>query len=247
MTTTTGTGPADRRQRAEASAEPLWTVPLPWAIALPAAPVGFVVLAYVAIYTATAGDDPGLPAQFPNLLLGVGGIGAVLLLWRRWDEAVWRASVRYAKPTAADVVAGLLVAAGGVGIAIGLNVLADAVGLAPHEKGTVETNLGLVSLLFGSVIVAPIAEEVLFRGLLLGRLLAGSAGVVGAVVLSVLWFALTHVFMAGLVSVVVAAVLGLLLTALRLWFDDLVAAWLAHFLINCWGFLVAIGVSPTPW
>ena len=109
------------------------------------------------------------------------------------------------------------------------------------------STVGIAALVLTSLVIAPVAEEILFRGPALGHFLARGYGVVTASVPSVALFALVHVFMAGAVSVAITGALGVVLTALRLWYDSLVAPWLMHLLVNAWGLTVTIGLVPTPW
>lgn len=236
-----------RRQRLEATCEPLAELSLPWVLVLPFVPLLFVVVTIGAGYTVTMGEDPGFPPQFPNLWLGLASVAVVGWLYLRWDRETWHASAVFRRPSWSELTAALLAAVVGIGIVIGFNRLAPGVGLEPHDPGRIETTIGLVSVLFGAVVVAPVAEEVLFRGMLLGHLIGRGSGVLIAAGVSVLLFGLMHVFVAGLSSVVVTALLGALLTALRLWYDNLVGAWLMHLLVNAWAFLVALAVLPTPW
>lgn len=220
---------------------------MPWVLVLPFVPVLAVVLTIAAGFTVSMGEDPGVPPQFPNLPLGLAGVAVLGWLFLRWDRETWRASAVFRRPSRGEVGAALAAAVVGIVIVIGFNRLAVATGLEPHDPGRIETTLGLVSVLFGSVLVAPVAEEVLFRGMLLGHLLGRGYGLFVAAGLSILLFGLMHAFVAGLSSVVVTALLGVLLTALRVWYDNLVGAWLMHLLVNGWALLVSLAVLPPPW
>ncbi len=93
--------------------------------------------------------------------------------------------------------------------------------------------------------MAPVAEELLFRGLLLGILLERGHTQATAGVISLLVFGLIHVFTAGVAGVINALLLGLLLTWLRLRYDSLTGAWLMHFLNNLIEFVVVVGLLPS--
>lgn len=235
------------RRRLTETVAPLAALPLRVGIVLALVPFLFPILAITAAYTVAMGADPGLPEQFPNLPLGIGYLCVLAVLRRRFDDAIWRASAVVRRPSRREIGTALLATGVGFVAVTGLNRLAPAFGLAPHGPGAVATAADLAILLFGSVVVAPIAEEILFRGLVFGQFVARGYGVAAAAVLSVVLFTVIHVFIAGLVSIVVTAVLGGLLTLLRLRYDNLVGAWLMHTLFNLTGALIALAAVPAPW
>lgn len=228
-------------------AEPLATLSPLWVVLLPFVPVLFVVLVYVGIYTATMGADPALPAQFANIPLGIGYVGVLLVLFWQSDTETWAACVRFRSPSVREIGTSIFLAGVGIAILVGVNNLARLLQAPVHGPGDIETTVGLGGLLFASVIAAPVVEEVLFRGLLFGHLLGRGHGLWTAGLLSVLAFGVYHLLIAGVTSVVVGVSLGVLLTGLRIWYDNLVGAWLLHALVNLWALLVALSVVPTPW
>ncbi|SDQ49366.1 CPBP family intramembrane glutamic endopeptidase [Natronobacterium texcoconense] len=238
---------ARRRRRLERTVEPLVDCSLEWVLALPFVPIAFTAFVMTAGITANQGADPGWPQWALIVPLGVAYAAIVYWLYREWDRATWRAAVVVRKPSTDEIGAALLATLVGIAIVVVGNNAAETVGLAPHDRGLVTSGAGIAALVFGTVVVAPIAEEILFRGLVLGHLVARGYGIVAASILSVLLFALVHVFMAGVVSIVVTGLLGALLTVLRLWYDNLVGAWLMHLSINVWGLLVTVGVVPVLW
>lgn len=239
--------PTERRRRLAATVEPLADRSLPWVLALPFVPVAFALVTISAVYVAAMGADPGLPPAFPNLPLGIAGVAVLFVLHRRWDRATWHAVAVFRRPSGREVGAAAVAAVAGIGIVVVVNSLATSVGVTPHDPGEVTTTFGLASLLVGSVLVAPVAEEVLFRGLVFGHLLARGWGILLAAATSVVLFGSMHVFVAGAVSVVVTGLLGAILVGLRLWYDNLVGAWLMHLLVNVWAALLAVGLLPKPW
>jgi len=83
---------------------------------------------------------------------------------------------------------------------------AQALGLPPAEPwGDRYTGVLLLVRLIGMVALAPIAEELVFRGMLFGRLLTTKLGVVGAIVIPAAFFALVHVQYSGIEKGFVAA------------------------------------------
>ncbi|WP_311173920.1 CPBP family intramembrane glutamic endopeptidase [Halobellus ordinarius] len=213
---------------------------------VPLAPVALTALVITIGYVAAGGDAPGFPPQFPTLAYGVANVVVVALLYRRVPTDVWNATALFRRPSRREIAAGIVATAAGILLGWPATALAaDALGVARYTVPNLTGPIGIGSLVFGAVIVAPVAEELLFRGLLVGILL--ERGVDTAVVAagSLLVFAAMHVFTAGVGGVVNAVLLGALLTWLRFRFDNLVGAWLLHALNNLAELLVALSVLPS--
>ncbi|WP_255150069.1 CPBP family glutamic-type intramembrane protease [Halorarius halobius] len=233
------------RSRLNATVAPLSGLGARWALAS-LAPLGVTLVVITAIFTATAGADPGLPPGFPTLVYGVANVVVLLGVYRRLDPDVWDAIALARPPSRRELGAGL--AATTVGVAVGwpaTTLVAEAIGVARYSVPSLSGVGGLASLFVGAVVVAPIAEEILFRGLLFGLLLDRGYGPLVAGTGSLVVFAAIHVFTAGVGSVVNALLLGALLTWLRLQFDNLVGAWLMHMLNNLLEFLIAASLLPS--
>lgn len=216
-----------------------------WALAA-VAPVALTVLVITAGYVAGGGADPGFPPHFPTLVYGAANVAVVGVLFVTWDAARFRAVALFGSPSRREVTAGAVATA--VGVAVGwpaTTVLADALGVARYAVAVPTTTAGLLAVGVGAVVVAPVAEEMLYRGLLVGIGLerGWSPLAVGAASLSV--FAVIHVFTAGVAGVLNAFLLGSLLTWLRLRFDNLVGAWLFHALNNLLELLVGLSLLPS--
>lgn len=110
---------------------------------------------------------------------------------------------------------------------------------------TLTDPITVAAVVFGAVVVAPFAEEVLFRGFLLGSLLGRDFSPVAAGSISIVAFGLLHVALLGVAGVVVTALWSVVPTVLRLRFNNLTGAWLLHLINNIWGYLavVALGIS----
>ncbi len=193
----------------------------------------------------TGGEDPGIP-QFPMLVYGVANVVVVGAVYLDFDREVWLAAAPFRRPARREVGAGLVATA--LGILFGwplTTLLAEAIGVARYTVPSFTGSIGTVTVFLTAVVVAPIAEEILFRGVFLGLLLERSDSPVVAGGSSLLIFAGLHVFTAGLGGVINAFVLGLLLTYLRLRFDNLVGAWLMHLLNNLLEFLIGLSLLPS--
>lgn len=99
------------------------------------------------------------------------------------------------------------------------------------------------AVVFGAVLIAPFAEEVLFRGFILGSLLGRGFSPVVAGGVSILAFGLLHVALLGIAGVVTMMAWSVFPTILRLRFNNLTGAWLLHLINNSWAYLgvVALG------
>jgi membrane protease YdiL (CAAX protease family) len=204
------------------------------------------VLVIASAYTLTGGQDPGFPLQFPLLVYALANVVVLVGLYVQVAEEVWEASALFRDPSSAEVVAGI--GATVLGVVIGwplTTVVSETVGVARYTVPSLTAVVPIAVLFLGSVAVAPIAEEILYRGVFLGIVLERGYGPVVSGVGSLVVFAGIHVFTAGLGGVVNTFLLGVLLTALRLWFDNLLGAWLMHTLNNLLEFLVAISVIPS--
>lgn len=111
------------------------------------------------------------------------------------------------------VRAALVLVAAGLVIDLGLSVLGGALGLAPHWAEWFDADLawgGPVTVgvtLLGSIVFAPVFEELVFRGLLYGTLRTRLAWPLAAVT-SALVFALAHGYgVVGFLSIVLSGVL----------------------------------------
>lgn len=233
------------RGHLERTVAPLRTTSTWWLLAV-IAPVVLTIVVITVGYVAAGGTDPGFPPQFPTLVYGLANVVVLGVVVLTWDDEPWRSIARFDRPSWTELAAG--VAATVLGVIVGwpaTTLIADALSVARYAPPSLTTTVGILAIGFGSVVVAPVAEEVLYRGLLVGIGIERgySPLVVGAG--SLLAFASMHVFTAGFAGVVNAFLLGALLTWLRLRFDNLVGAWLFHAANNLLELLVALSVVPS--
>lgn len=101
----------------------------------------------------------------------------------------------------------------------------------------------LVIMILGAVIIAPITEEILYRGLVLGILLSRGLSIVSAVVMMTVIFALIHLPNFGVAGTLLISVWGVLPAILRLRFDNLSGAITMHGLNNVYTYLVVVSLG----
>lgn len=133
-------------------------------------------------------------------------------------------------------------AAGWFAIAVpaGLLIWAGALRIVPAEAGSWWEGAALATAI---LVPAALTEELALRGYAF-TLLRRAWGVTAAVLLTSVAFGLLHLFNPGVTaqSVVMVALAGVFLALVRLAFDSLWAAWLAHLAYN----LVQLAVLHTP-
>ena len=97
-------------------------------------------------------------------------------------------------------------------------------------------------VLVGPLLLAPIFEEALFRGLLLGSLLDRGLSPTAAALVTIPIFAVPHIWL-GVAGVVGLAAWAIFPTILRLRFNNLTGAALLHFLNNVIAYVVLVAFS----
>jgi membrane protease YdiL (CAAX protease family) len=186
-----------------------------------------LTLVVVTILYSTVGPSP-----VPRTPTGVYTLSNVVVvgLVVRWLSSRDRAAVLPLRtPTLYELVAA--------------TVVATAVGDGSETIGTVESVLGAVVFGVSSVAVAPIVEEVLFRGVAFSAVRV-RYGVVAAVVGSTVLFGALHLAIGGVSGVVSTSLSGLLYAGLRVRYENLTGAIGAHCLNNAYWVAVTIGVAP---
>lgn len=141
----------------------------------------------------------------------------------------------------------------------GLANLAVVVGLAVYQVTTTVTlafgyemsglsyslsdPATLAIVVAGPVLLGPWAEELLYRGLMLGGLLARGWSPVVAAATIIAVFGVIHIPLFGVAGGVFVTVWSVLPTALRLRYDDLTGPGLLHVANNAFAYLVAVALA----
>lgn len=222
--------------------------------------VGFVWLAHASarsVRGAIESDDFGDPATaattdvlesdrllLANVLASHGGL-LVLLVVTIWLAAIPGGAVGVGAVTTGDIVAGI-----GIGLALSAGNeasarIADRVGIDYDERLRTmlapDSTVGWITLLLVVLPLVAIAEELLFRGALVGGLAAGyGLPTWGLVVVSSVLFGFGH-GLQGQAGVVVTAALGLGLAAAFVVTGSLTVVIIAHYLVNAIEFVVNEG------
>lgn len=211
----------------------LAAVPLPLTIAL------FVVHS---VATGTPRSGYGLPMAY--LVYGVANLVTVGVLYVVLTPAERNAVFRFERPSLREIGWAVVAFVVGLGVYQATSALNASLGF---ELQGLSYSLASPStaaiVVVGAVVLAPLTEEVLYRGVVLGTLLSRGFGTVAAVGLMTLLFALLHLPNFGVAGTVFISVWGVLPAILRVRFDDLSGAVLMHALNNAFAYVVAVGLG----
>ncbi|WP_115865429.1 CPBP family intramembrane glutamic endopeptidase [Halorussus litoreus] len=206
-------------------------LPVPLSIA-----IGIVYSGYVGI------PEPSDAAK--NVMYGVASLFAVGAIYYLLSDRERAAAFRFRRPSRSELNWTLICFPLGSAAYLGGASLAQAAGLSlgGYEYGLTDPVV-VGAVVFGAVIVAPIAEEILFRGVLLGSLLGRGLSPLLAGGVTILTFGAIHVAILGVAGVVATASWAIFPTLLRLRFNNLTGAWLLHFINNIWSYLVVVALG----
>lgn len=101
----------------------------------------------------------------------------------------------------------------------------------------------VVTVLVGAVVLAPITEEILYRGLVLETLTSRGFGPAIATVLMTVLFALIHLPNFGVAGTLFISVWGMLPAALRLKYENLSGAVLMHAMNNLFAYVIVVAAG----
>lgn len=115
--------------------------------------------------------------------------------------------------------------------------------LAPFYTYDLTNPATVAGVVFGALLVAPLVEELLFRGALIGALLERGWPPLLAAAGSIALFAGYHVFALGIAGVFAIAGWAIFPTLLRFRFDNLAGAWLLHLLNNVFAYVILVALA----
>ena len=204
-----------------------------------------VVLTSVLI-GAYVGADGGseVPRSVVDTAYGLSALAVLAGVYLSLDDREWRTAARFAVPDRSELLWTLVC----LPLAVGAFVLGATTGeLLGFELAGFSYSLAnratLAAVVFGGIVVAPLVEEILFRGLLLGSLLGRDLSPAVAALLSILLFAGVHIVALGIAGVLAIAGWAVFPTLLRLKFDNLTGAWLLHALNNVYSYVVVVALG----
>jgi membrane protease YdiL (CAAX protease family) len=119
------------------------------------------------------------------------------------------------------------------------NYLTSLMGIPMKGMGfTISNGFVLAIIIFYGVITAPFVEEVLFRGLGVGYLLAKGFSPVISGMITIILFSLIHIPYFGFGGAVFIFFWSILPTCLRIKYDSLTPGWLMHLLNNFFAYII---------
>ncbi|MFC4245954.1 CPBP family intramembrane glutamic endopeptidase [Natribaculum luteum] len=101
----------------------------------------------------------------------------------------------------------------------------------------------VLAIVLGAVVLAPVTEEILYRGLVLGAFTSRGFGPVSATVLMTALFALIHLPNFGVAGTIFISAWGFLPAVLRLRYDNLSGAVVMHALNNLFAYVVVVAAG----
>lgn len=200
----------------------------------------------IGIGYATVVGIPEPDAAGKNIMYGISSLLALGILYYAFSDVERRAAVQFRWPSRGELVWTLVCFPLGSAAYLGGRTLA---GVAGFSMGGYEYTLSdpatVGAVVFGAVLVTPIAEEILFRGVLLGSLLGRGVSPLLAGGLSIFAFGIIHVSLLGVAGVIATALWAIFPTLLRLRYNNLTGAWLLHFINNVWSYLLVVALGIT--
>lgn len=215
-----------------------------WGILAAVLPVPAAIALGIGYQAAIPGVEYGVAGK--NITYGVSSLLVVGLVYAILGKTERAAVFRFTRPSESELTWALLGFPIGTALYVAASAATRAVGLTMGGyEYTLSEPITVGAVVFGAILVSPFAEEVLFRGLVLGTVLSRGVHPVVAGGVAILAFGLIHVALLGVAGVIVTCCWALVPTALRLRYDNLTGAWLVHQLNNLWGYLgvVALGLS----
>jgi membrane protease YdiL (CAAX protease family) len=179
-----------------------------------------------------------------NLSYGIASLLVLGAVYGSLSPAEREAVFIFDRPSAGELGATLAFLPLGIVAFLGASVVTGMLGF---ELGGTQYTLAdpvtVGAVVFGTIVVAPVVEEILFRGLVLGSLLGRGVSPPVAGAASILAFGVLHVALLGVAGVVTIAIWAIFPTLLRLRYDNLTGAWLLHAVNNVWGNIVVVALG----
>lgn len=205
-------------------------------------PFLLTVIILTVVFTATGGSSP-----VPRLPTGVYSLLSVLVvgLLVQWLSPAARSEI-FPTRTPSWTEAAIAVVAALVTILIFdpiATFVTNVLGSSNGSSGSFGTSLGAAIFIFSSVVIAPVVEEYLFRGVALDALRA-RYGVAVAIVGSSTLFGGIHFLIGDFSALVSATLSGLVYAGMRIQFENLTGAIIAHGLNNLYWVVVMAGLIP---
>jgi membrane protease YdiL (CAAX protease family) len=207
-------------------------------------PVPLVSLLYAAHSIATETPAEAYSLVSGYLFYGIVNLLVVALLYGLLTPDQRATVFRFRRPSAREAGAAMVAFVVGLGV---YQVTAQLSAMLGYQLQGLSYSLSdpgaFLAILVGAVVLAPITEEILYRGLVLGALTSRGFGPVSATVLMTALFALIHLPNFGVAGTIFISVWGFLPAVLRLRYDNLSGAVLMHALNNAFAYVVVVAAG----
>lgn len=148
------------------------------------------------------------------------------------------------RPSRGELLAALLAFVAGLGVYQATAHLNAFLGYQLRGLSySLQDPTSVLVVLVGAVVLAPLTEEILYRGLVLGAFTSRGIGPAPAAVLMTALFALVHLPNFGVAGTVFISVWGFLPALLRLRYHNLSGALLMHVLNNLFAYVVVVAAG----
>lgn len=207
-----------------------------------ALPVPASIAIGIGYSTVTGVPEPNVAGK--NIMYGVSSLFALGIVYYAFSSVERRAAFPFRWPSRGELIWTLVCFPLGSAAYLGGRALAKAAGFSMGGyEYTLSDPVTVAAVIFGAVLVTPVAEEILFRGVLLGSLLGRGISPLLAGGLSILAFGAIHISLLGVAGVIATALWAIFPTLLRLRYNNLAGAWLLHFINNVWSYLVVVALG----
>lgn len=208
-------------------------------IALLPVPLVSLLFAAHSIATGTPSETYSLPAGY--LFYGLVNLVVVGVTYLLLAPAQRRAVFLFERPSTHELLAAIAAFVIGLGVYQGTAAVSAALGYQLQGLDYSLTDPTTTAIIVvGAVILAPLTEEILYRGLILGALTSRGFGPVTATVLMTAIFAVIHLPNFGVAGTIFISAWGFLPAILRLRYANLSGAVLMHMLNNAFAYVLVV-------
>lgn len=207
-------------------------------------PVPLVSLLYSAHRLSVGAPPDGYSLRTGYLVYGSVNLLTVSLLYLILSPAHRAAVFRFRRPSWRELVATMTTFL--VGLSVFQVTATISAQLGYHMQGltySLGDPIAFLTIGIGAVVLAPITEEILYRGLVLEALLSRGLGALTATALMTIIFSLIHLPNFGVAGTIFISVWGILPAMLRFRYDNLSGAVLMHSMNNLFAYVIAVAAG----
>lgn len=207
-----------------------------------------VILTSVLIgaYLSTVAAGDSVTRAMADTAYGIAGLVTLGAVYAWLNQQEWGVTARFERPSRQELLWTAVCFPASIGAFLVGSTIGSALGFELSGVSYTLTDYHtLAAVVFGGILVAPVVEELLYRGLLLDSLLARGLSPAVAGGITVVLFGSMHIISLGVAGVLATTCWAVFPTLIRLKFNNLTGAWLLHFVNNIYSYilLVALGIA----